>query len=527
MIKRESIKKGSITTSLINIIGRIIGFFSVFLIAFYFGANDKTDVYYFMLSFTGLLSTLFTSLHTTIFLPFFIKLKEQLGEKSAWRFINSLFTYTLVSAVFISILIFLFYSGILEFVSHFSLYTINSSKTIILLFIPILTLMILVEFLRTILFANHQFTFPAFTVAFNSTLMVILILIFRKSAGVQILAYSVFYSYVFQFVLLFLYIKRNEPLFKFSFELVKQYKEFLKLGIPILITQIFGAFSMFFYDYTATMFTAGTLTALAYANRIATLPNDMIITPISQVLVPIFSENNAKGEFHQLTQNYYKFNTILWLIVIPISIYFISFSIPIIGLLFERGGFTHDNALIASRSLQLFSIGLFGYSFNAISSRVYLALQKTMWTSLSSLLISILSIGITYVMVNTIGFQGISLSRSVSIVLLSVGSCILFSSIYVLGFKIKEIFIPFFKIAVCGIISGVISVFLYQELTRIIVLRVNIISLALNLSISSIFYFGLFCLFCFLFKIKEFTYLFNICIVAIKGKTGSLFLKNV
>ncbi|NQV76902.1 MAG: hypothetical protein HQ490_00925 [Lutibacter sp.] len=209
MIKKESIKKGSITTAIINIIGRIVGFLSVFLIAFYFGANDKTDVYYFMLSFTGLLSTVFTSLHTTIFLPFFIKIKEQLGEKAAWKFVNSLFTYTLVSAVVISILFLLFFSGILQSVSHFSSSTINSSKTIILLFIPILTMMILVEFLRTILFAHHQFTFPALTVAFNSTLMVILILIFRKPAGVQILAYSVFCSYVFQFVLLFLYVKKK------------------------------------------------------------------------------------------------------------------------------------------------------------------------------------------------------------------------------------------------------------------------------------------------------------------------------
>lgn len=527
MIKKESIKKGSITTAIINIIGRIVGFLSVFLIAFYFGANDKTDVYYFMLSFTGLLSTVFTSLHTTIFLPFFIKIKEQLGEKAAWKFVNSLFTYTLVSAVVISILFLLFFSGILQSVSHFSSSTINSSKTIILLFIPILTMMILVEFLRTILFAHHQFTFPALTVAFNSTLMVILILIFRKPAGVQILAYSVFCSYVFQFVLLFLYVKKNEPFFKFSFEIVDQYKEFLKLGAPILITQIFGAFSMFFYDYTATMFTAGTLTALAYANRIATLPNDMIITPISQVLVPIFSENTAKGEFKQLTQNYYRLNTILWLIVIPISIYFIFFSGTIIGILFERGGFNHDNALVASISLKLFSIGLFGYSFNAISSRVYLALQKTLWTSVSSLLISILSIGITYIMVKTMGFQGIPLSRSVSIVVLSVGTCILFSRMYVVDFKIKGILIPFLKIAAFAIISGIISVYLYQELSRTIVLQVNIISLILNLSISSVFYIGIYCLLCFLFKIEEVTYLFNIFISTIKAKTGSLFLKKV
>lgn len=522
MIRRESIKKGSITTSIISVIGRVVGFLSVFLIAFYFGANEKTDVYYFMLSFTGLLSTVFTSVHTTIFLPFFIKLKEQLGEESAWRFVNSLFTYTLVSAVILSCLFFLFYNEILQFASHFSQFSINSSKTIILLFIPILTMMILLEFLRTILFAHHQFTFPALTVAFNSTLMVILILLFRKLVGIQILAYSVFCSNVFQFVLLFFYVKKNEPLFKFSFKIVNQFNEFFKLGAPIIITQIFGAFSMFFYDYTATMFTAGTLTALAYANRVATLPNDMIITPISQVLVPIFSENAAKGEFRQLTKNYYRFNTILWLIVIPISIYFILFSRTIIRILFERGGFTHDNALVASLSLQLFSVGLFGYSFNAISSRVYLALQKTLWTSVSSLLISILSIGITYVMVNTIGFQGISSSRSVSIVLLSVGSCILFSKMYVLDFKIKGILMPLVKIFICAIISGIISVYLLNELNRIIVLRISVFSLILNLTISSVFYLALYFLFCFLFKIDEVAYLIGIFKNTLKAKISSL-----
>ena len=97
----------------------------------------------------------------------------------------------------------------------------------------------------------------------------------------------------------------------------------------------------------------------------------------------------------------------------------------------------------------------------------------------------------------------------------------------VVDFKIKGILMPFLKITTCAIISGIISVYLYQELSRIIVLQVNIISIILNLSISSVFFIGLYCLFCFLFKIEEVTYLFNIFISTIKAKTGSLFLKKV
>ena len=127
MIKQESFKKGSLITAILNIIARLVGFATVFVIASKFGASGKTDVYYFLLSTIGLFSAIVTSFHSTVFLPLFIKIRNQKNIIEAWNFFNSLFTYSLVFSLFFGLL---FY-----FISR------RKSREDILLLIPIFVLM--------------------------------------------------------------------------------------------------------------------------------------------------------------------------------------------------------------------------------------------------------------------------------------------------------------------------------------------------------------------------------------------------
>ncbi|MDF1548166.1 MAG: hypothetical protein P1P88_10120, partial [Bacteroidales bacterium] len=90
MIKKESILKGGILTSLFNFFGKILGLGSIYLITKEFGANDDTDIFYLLLSFSMLLVAVFSSLQSSVFIPLFIKIKTKDGEKRAWNFSNSL-----------------------------------------------------------------------------------------------------------------------------------------------------------------------------------------------------------------------------------------------------------------------------------------------------------------------------------------------------------------------------------------------------------------------------------------------------
>ena len=513
MIKQESFKKGSLITAILNIIARLVGFATVFVIASKFGASGKTDVYYFLLSTIGLFSAIVTSFHSTVFLPLFIKIRNQKNIIEAWNFFNSLFTYSLVFSLFFGLLLLLFGTNLMGSISQFDNQIISSSSIIIACFSPILTCMILLELLRTILFANNQFSSTSFSLLINSILTLILILFFAKIIGVEILAYSVLLSYLIQVIYLLFYLRKYEPNFSLRFKIHSSFKELFFLGLPIFISQIFASFSMFYFDYSATYFAAGTVTAISYGNRLSTLTNDMLITPISNTVATLFSDNATKeNNTSELKRNFYRILILIWIVVIPISMFLFFFSLPIIQTLFERGQFHKNDSEVASTSLMFFSISIFGYALNSIGTRVFLALQKTYWLSLSAIIISIFSVILTKFLVNNLGYVGIPIARSLIVSVLSVLTIVILSYNYLADFNYKDLLIPFCKITICSAIAFLIPflIYLYIKTVDYFDLHfIKILFLGATLFFSSFIYIILLNF----FKVYEIKQVFNLIII--------------
>lgn len=504
MIKKESVRKGAFSTSVLNVVGRAIGFFSVFLISYLFGANKDTDIFYFLLSFTALIITLFTSLYTSVFLPLFIKIKEQEGNHKAWQFLNSLFGYTVIFSILLGSVYFLWSVKIISHFSNFSPAVLLLSKNILAFFAPVITFMLLVEFLKTVIQSQYQFTLPALSVLFNSVINILLLVVLGKVYGIKIMAVSVLVSYLSQFIFLFRYIKKHEPLFSIRFRYSKHHNIFWGLSAPVIITQLFSVISMFYYDYSATIFSAGTLTSITLALKVFSLPNDMIISPLSNVVAPVFSENSASYDFKRFNKNLVKYNNTIWLIIIPISFFFLFFSDSIIQLLFLRGEFTAENARVSTITLKLLSFGLFGYSFHALATRAFFAMQKTYLLSIVSLAVSLVSIGMTYLFVKELGYTGIPLSRSLSVLLLSVGSSLLLLRAYLPNFKFLDIVVPFIKMTVAATIAALVAFLFFKTISSFSITENNFINTAFSFSFAIPIFITIYGGMCYVLKIDEF-----------------------
>lgn len=504
MIKKESIIKGGVLTSLFNFLGKLLGFLSIFIITWTFGANDKTDIFYLLLSFSTLVVAVFSTLQTSVFLPLFIKIKTQSGDKRAWEFSNSFFTYSFLAGLLISFLFFLFPVSILKTISHIDAETLNQSKTIILYFAPIILLFNATEHLRAIINSLYHFSFPAFMILINNLIVVLFLAIFSKHLGPVTMSLSLVASYLFQFIWMLTYVNRKIPGFGISFKMVKEYGEFFKVGYPLIIAQILGSVSAYFFDYTATGFSHGTLTAISYANRIYSLPVEMIVLPIISVLMPFFSEQYAKKDETNLLHQYVKYNNLLWYIIIPISFIFVFFSDPIVEILLKRGLFTAEYAYISSISLKIFAINLFGISLVAINTKVLWALQKTFLPSLVSSVACILNILLVYFVSLKFGFIGIPLSRTISVVLFGIFPSIIFSIFYIKGFKIKSLILPLMYILFISATAAFISLMTYTFFIKFILTESNLLFNILSLSLSFIIFGVVYLLLSFIFKIKEF-----------------------
>jgi len=506
MIGGESVKRGSFTTTIFNATGKIIGFLSIFLISRYFGANIKTDLYYFTNSFIILGTTVFTSLITTVFIPQFIYKDATSGSEESWRFAGALFTYALILGTLLSGLFFLFSKSLIITFSRFSPPDIEASRAVFLCFVPIPMLLIAVEFLKAITLSCKRFTYPGTLVLFSNVIMVLSIILLHNTLGVKALALALVLAQVLQALLLFVYVRKINPSFSPNFHLAtNEGMAFLKHGLPVFLAQVFGSFSMFYYDFTATQFNGGTLTGIGFGQKIVALPIEIIIMPLALVIAPFLCELASTKNNKKLLDEFIKYNNMVWYLIVPFSIYFIFFSHPIVELLFKRGHFTESNVVVAANALKYFSIGLFSSSFVALNTRLIYAIQKTTAISVLAFVVGTLSIILTYVMAKVSGYIGIPLSRSISLLLFSFCPQLILTSVYFKQSIYRRLLFPLANMIVISVSAASLSMVIGSFIARLDLMHnlPALLKLPIDITFSMIMFFFLYFSFSRLMKMRE------------------------
>jgi putative peptidoglycan lipid II flippase len=463
MFKQESIKRGSAVTLVLNLFGKGLGFLSTIFVSIYFGANHYTDIYYFLLSFTFLLSTLIVSPQNNVLVPFFLETKEKKGEKEAWALINHVFSNTVIASIVVSILFFVSFVSVIATCSNFSVREIQSSSSMIVFFAPVIFGMLVVENLRIIIQANQHFTIPALATLINNVLLLAAIIFFGKHIGIISMSLALMISYVIQVAIMYFFLKKHVKLFRFQVSFVNaDVKQFYKNSLPVFLSQVFGTVSIFFYDYVSTKFPSGTLTGISYAQRLFSLPDIIIFTPVIAVLAPFFAQEAAQRNFKGLLDRFYKYNQMIWLVAVPISVLMIFNSYDIINLLYSSKKFGEAALVITSNSLRVFSIGLIAIPFVAIYTRLFFALQKNKLLSISSVVIGSLSIILTLFLEKRIGYLSISISRTLSLIIFSFVFGIVASIYVVPGFKAKQILLPLAKYVFIALLAWGMVHYIYE-----------------------------------------------------------------
>ena len=88
-LKIESYQKGIAISSFFNIIAKIILFVNSIVIAYYFGTQTKTDIYFYVMSsIIGLIVTLISGLNLAVLLPESMRLREQESKEKSMQFLN-------------------------------------------------------------------------------------------------------------------------------------------------------------------------------------------------------------------------------------------------------------------------------------------------------------------------------------------------------------------------------------------------------------------------------------------------------
>src|SRR5688500_12211083 len=413
---------------LATIASRVLGLVRDQVLAFYFGAGDANDAFRIASRIPNLVRDLFAEgAMSAAFVPTFTRTLTLHGRERAWRLASSvinallLVTGALVVAgiIFAEPLVRLFASGFSEVPGKIEL-TIYLTRIVF----PFLTLAAVTEALMGMLNSLGHFFVPALSPAmFNVAIIVMSLALvpIAPSLGVHpitIVAIATLVGGVGQLAIQWPPLKREGFQYRPVLDLKDEglHRVLLLMGpgtIGMAATQI----NVLVNSVLATGEGTGAVTWLEFAFRLMYLPIGLFGVSIATAATPAISRLVAENDFVRIRSTLANALGLMMFLNVPATVGLIILAPQIVAVIFEHGEFTRADTLATAAALQLYAIGLVGYSIVRIISPTFYALQRSRVPVMVSAGSVVVNVALNLALVRVMGYRGLALGTSITAII--------------------------------------------------------------------------------------------------------------
>ncbi len=401
--------------AVINIVARLFGFLREVIIGIQYGTNYISDNIINAYTIPNFLYLVIGGAFTTAFISIYHKTKSSIRD-----YIRRTFTTILVSITFITLIFMVFDDFIInvyfrdltdkEFAVLKSLYQWMMPSTIML---------VLSTWLSGILNVQGKFHLSSFSVlVYNISFLVI-------SVGLSFLIGPIGYGIgallgaIFMVAFLIFGVRKLEHMsFKLSFSKADDQKELWKVSLPIMLGGATAQMYVLLQRFFTNFLDAGAVSAMNYATKVSQFPQAILMTAVTTVIYPLLSKKEGEGDEESVKALYIRGLRMLFLLVMPISVYFYFQSELIVKIIFEYGNFTKESTAYTAPLLQVFSITMFFLAANTYITRFYYAKGNSMTPVLFSFItVFVINIAVTYALIGDLGAEAVAWGNIISAVI--------------------------------------------------------------------------------------------------------------
>ena len=413
---------------LATITSRILGLARDQVLAYYFGAGDANDAFRVASRIPNLVRDLFAEgAMSAAFVPTFTRQLTLHGREKSWRLASSVINALLLVTGVIVVLGIIFAAPLVRlFASDFSAVPGKLELTIYLtrIVFPFLTLVAVAAVLMGMLNSLGHFFVPALSPAMFNVAVVVMslgLIPFSDALGVQpitIVAIATLVGGLGQLVIQWPPLRkegfRYQPVLDFKDEGL--HKVLLLMGpgtIGMAATQI----NVFVNTVLATGEGTGAVSFLDFAFRLMYLPIGLFGVSIATAATPAISRMVAEQDFGRIRSTLASALGLMLFLNLPATVGLIVLAVPIVSVIFEHGQFTSSDTINTAAALQLYAIGLIGYSIVRIISPTFYALGRSRVPVMVSAASVLVNIVLNVMLVQSLGYRGLALGTSITAII--------------------------------------------------------------------------------------------------------------
>jgi putative peptidoglycan lipid II flippase len=347
-----------------TLLSRLTGFARDIMLAAMLGAGPAADAFFVAWRLPNHFRAIFAEgAFNAAFLPAYAHVQGQHGETSAKLFANRIFTLLFLSQLVLLVVAWLFMPQAMHILAPgFSDDSEQRRLAIELTRItfPYLLLITLVTLYGGMLNVMHRFASAAAAPIFLSLSMIATLALaaWFPTAG-HAAAWGVLISGFLQYFLLAGDLAVHGGLPRFApLKLDDDIRAFFRALGPATLGSMGTQVALFADTIIATFLPAGSLSALAYADRLNQLPIGVIGIAIGTVLLPDMSRRLAAGDQAGAMASQRRAFEFTLLFSVPFVAAFLMVPDAIMRAMFARGAFTMADAAAAGATLAAYAIGL-------------------------------------------------------------------------------------------------------------------------------------------------------------------------
>jgi putative peptidoglycan lipid II flippase len=404
---------------------RILGLVREQVLAYWFGASDAMDAFLVAFRVPNLLRDLFAEgAMSAALVPTFSQALATDGRERAWRLGNAVINALLVVTAALVLLAIVFAEPLVRLLAGaFTAVPGKFELTVLLTRIvtPFLMLVALAAACMGMLNSLNVFFVPALSPAmFNlaSIAATVALVPVLAAAGVEpvvAVAVGVLAGGLAQVLLQWPALRAQGYRYRPALDLRDPglLRVLMLMGpgsVGLAATQV----NIFVNTVVATGEGTGAVSYLGYAFRVMYLPIGLFGVSIATATTPAMSRLAASADTPRMRSTLASAVALMLTLNVPATFGLVVLAAPIVRLLFERGSFAAADTLATAAAVQIYALGLVGYSVVKIVSPTFYAIGRSRTP---------VAVGVVSVLLNAIlsvasapyfGYRGLALSASIA-----------------------------------------------------------------------------------------------------------------
>jgi putative peptidoglycan lipid II flippase len=400
---------------------KALGFIREALIASKFGAGIETDTFFIAITATTLFTSLITQAIATTTIPVLSEIEKKEGKAGKLLHINNLFHVFLLVSFIIFAIGWLVSPAIIRVLAlGFKGEQFELAVRLTRIGLPVIFFSTIVGLFRGYLQSELMFNESAISqLPFNFTYIAFLLFL-SSTFGIAGLMVTSVIAVLAQISFQLPGLKKIGYKYKFIFYINDTYLiKIVKLIPSVLASVGISDINKIVDRSLASTLAKGSISSLSYAYRIEVFITQIFVSTIGTVIFPILSDKASRKDYVTFKKIIrYSVNIVL-LVIIPVTVFTMILSGPIVKIAFQRGAFDAHAALMTRNALIFYSLGLAGLSMKVVLLRVYYALQDTHTPMINSLIAMFMNIVLSIMLMRVMTYKGLALATSISAIFTS------------------------------------------------------------------------------------------------------------